>query len=84
MKKLILLLIWIAILSAMVSWLCSCATFKADVFYPDGTEVKMDVATLGKDVKADPNGLMSTVSPKDSVIIDAIMGGIAGFFLAGL
>lgn len=59
--------------------LCGCATFE----YHDA-ECDFKSTTVGKDIIVDPNGVMSTVSPKNQGIIEAILGGVAGFFIAGL
>lgn len=75
-----LCIVWAMILAGLVMWilgLTGCATFE----YCD-SDVTIKTATLGKDIVIDPNGVMSTVSPKNQGIIEAILGGIAGFLIA--
>ena len=56
-----------------------CATFEIQT--PD---LKIKSTTIGKDIVIDPNGVMSTVSPKNQGILEVLFGGIAGFFIAGV
>jgi hypothetical protein len=56
-----------------------CATFE----YEDA-DCHIKVATLGKDIAIDPNGIMSTVSPKNQGIIEAVAGFVAGAAAFGL
>lgn len=63
----------------LLLFMCSCATFE----YQDA-ECTIKTATLGKDIVIDPNGMMSTVSPKNQGIIEAIAGFVAGLVAAGI
>lgn len=65
----------------LLFWLCGCATFEADI---QGDNVHLKSMTLGKDIVIDPNGVMSTVSPKNQGIVEACVGFVAGFAAAGM
>lgn len=67
------------LLMAMLFMLVGCATFE----YKDA-DCHIKVATLGKNIKIDPNGLMSTVSAEDKGIIEAVAGFVAGAAAFGL
>lgn len=53
---------------------CHVKTPKLDVTY----------ASVGKDIQLDPNGVISTVSPKNENIITAIGAAVAGFVVGGM
>lgn len=69
----------VTIIVGLLIWLCGCATFE----YHDA-DCDLKTTTLGKDIVIDPNGVMSTVSPKNQGIIEAIAGFVAGFAVFGL
>jgi hypothetical protein len=68
-----------AMMLAMMFMLVGCSTFE----YTDST-CHIKVTTLGKDIAIDPNGIMSTVSPKNQGIIEAVAGFAAGAAVVGL
>jgi hypothetical protein len=72
------IIFWIAVGIVSCS-LSGCATFE----YTDPT-CHIKVATLGKNIKIDPNGLMSTISAEDKGIIEAVAGFVAGAAAFGL
>lgn len=69
----------IILIAGLLIWLCGCATVKVK----DG-DFELEAATLLKDVRTDPNGVLSTVSPQSPGIIEAAAGFIAGFAVFGL
>lgn len=82
MRKLAIAFVWTMILVGLLMWLASCATFEAEVTMPNGEQWKIKSTTLGKDIVIDPNGLISTVSPKNQGILEAIGGFIAGILVS--
>lgn len=77
MKKTLIVTIVVITLIALSMLVCQgCATIE----YHDET-CDFKSTTIGKDIVVDPNGVMSTVSPKNQGIIEAFLGGLAGFFV---
>lgn len=80
-KGIVQALVILAVLVAIAFGLCGCAYLEAET---KGDDIHIKSVTVGKDIVIDPNGLMSTVSPKNQGIIEALAGFAAGFAVFGL